>query len=258
MRRTLLVALLVAVACGSVRTDDLARRPDGPPAPLPDNPRPEYPDEARRQGIEGAVTLEIRVREDGSVDTVEVVDGAEPLAAAAVAAARKARYAPARRDGRPIAATVRQTMRFQLAAVQWELVHAQGSDPPSSVWFDSRRACQDAIALIPGARLCRLNANVARHPEERDAVLFDPRALTELGREPLPQGWWGLLVAPWAATTTTFQRDLPLAQWRVLAAYRDEERCAQDRARQVAGLQKVQRRRSGAVADEVRCWRPAP
>ncbi len=74
-----------------------------------------YPLAARRRGIEGTVTLSLRVSEKGEVSGVEVVHSPHPLLAkAAREAAAGAEFTPAMKDGRPVAATVRMPIRFQL------------------------------------------------------------------------------------------------------------------------------------------------
>jgi len=51
-----------------------------------------YPDDARRDGLQGTVELRFRIASDGSLETVEVVrsSGHAPLDAAAIEALRRA------------------------------------------------------------------------------------------------------------------------------------------------------------------------
>jgi TonB family protein len=81
-------------------------------------PAPVYPRESRRRGEQGTVVLEVEVSPDGKPLAVRVVDdaGYPRLAASAVEAAKAARFTPARRDGRAVAATVRIPFRFRLRA----------------------------------------------------------------------------------------------------------------------------------------------
>ncbi len=64
--------------------------------------------EARPEQISARVRLRLLVREDGRVGQVDIVisSGRPELDAAAGSAARAWRFAPARRDGHPIASTV--------------------------------------------------------------------------------------------------------------------------------------------------------
>ena len=81
------------------------------------NARVDYPLRARRRGWEGAVALRLRVDAEGRVAVVEVTrsSGHAVLDDAACAAAREWRFAPAMRDGEPVAAWVVRTVRFALA-----------------------------------------------------------------------------------------------------------------------------------------------
>jgi TonB family protein len=63
-----------------------------------------YPEEARRDGIQGKVAVELTVDEKGDVTDARVLDGPEPLRNAALEAARKWRFAPPSQA--PVSATV--------------------------------------------------------------------------------------------------------------------------------------------------------
>ena len=110
---------------------ETAAEPHQPPAPssaaprqakltAPPRPRtsirPDYPKGARQRGEQGEVVLEISVSADGTVGGVSVVSssGFPELDEAAVRAARRARFTPAKADGRPVASTARLTLSFQL------------------------------------------------------------------------------------------------------------------------------------------------
>ena len=78
--------------------------------------KPLYPMRARERGIEGIVRLRFVVGADGSVRDIEVVSS-EPEGVfdrAARAAAVRWRFAPAVKDGRPVATRVRTAVRFKL------------------------------------------------------------------------------------------------------------------------------------------------
>jgi protein TonB len=77
--------------------------------------RPDYTDEARRQGIEGEVVLEIIVLADGTVGNVRVVHGLRGgLDRRAIEAVRQWRFAPARRYGTPVDVVVEVAVEFKL------------------------------------------------------------------------------------------------------------------------------------------------
>ena len=77
--------------------------------------RPEFTEEARRQGISGDVVLEIVVRADGSVGDVKVLQGlGGGLNRNAVDAVKQWRFAPARRHGVPVDVMVEVAVAFKL------------------------------------------------------------------------------------------------------------------------------------------------
>jgi protein TonB len=84
------------------------------PRPSSANPRPVYPDTARKSGREGDVVLRFIVTRSGEVDGIEVVSGDEPFVSAAVAAVKQWRYQPGRVDGRAEAAYHRVRIPFRL------------------------------------------------------------------------------------------------------------------------------------------------
>jgi len=77
---------------------------------------PTYPPRARRAGVEGTVTVRLRLSASGHLLAAEVAAASgEPLLdEAALAAARASRYEPATRDGRPVASETSATYRFEL------------------------------------------------------------------------------------------------------------------------------------------------
>lgn len=90
-------------------------RVEAPPRPRR-NISPDYPKGARLRGEQGDVTLEICVSARGTVEGVSVVvsSGFHELDAAAEKAVLAARFAPAKSEGRAVAATVRLTLAFRL------------------------------------------------------------------------------------------------------------------------------------------------
>ena len=88
---------------------------DKPPSPR-QRIKPEYPEGARQRGEEGDVTLELDVSANGTVDDVRIVAscGFAELEQAAVQAAKRARFTPARRGPANVPATARLTLTFRL------------------------------------------------------------------------------------------------------------------------------------------------
>lgn len=83
------------------------------PRPL-DNPLPEYPIEALRRALHGRVTLRVTVSPAGNVADLAVARSSGHLSfdEAALKAVRDWQFEPARRSGRPVAATVLLPIRF--------------------------------------------------------------------------------------------------------------------------------------------------
>lgn len=73
-----------------------------PPVPLPSNPLPDYPAQAKAEGRTGLVVLKVVIGVDGRVQSAEVLRGDEPFASAALQAVRQWRYQPARYKEQPI------------------------------------------------------------------------------------------------------------------------------------------------------------
>lgn len=78
--------------------------------------RPDYPKSSRSRGEEGDVVLSIRVAATGVAERVDVAvsSGFPDLDNAAVDAARAARFAPAKKGGKPIASIARLKLSFKL------------------------------------------------------------------------------------------------------------------------------------------------
>jgi TonB family protein len=64
--------------------------------------QPIYPTEAEKQGIKGAVVVEIIIDENGRVDSARSLSGPDALRGAAVEAARKWRFRVTRVGGKPV------------------------------------------------------------------------------------------------------------------------------------------------------------
>src|SRR5262249_28583728 len=75
---------------------------------------PEYPDDARRRGVDGIVMVQAQVRRDGTVGRVCIVKSIPPLDAAAAACVRRWRFKPATVEGNPVAVWVGVPVKFSL------------------------------------------------------------------------------------------------------------------------------------------------
>ena len=81
-----------------------------------ENPKPLYPQEARRKGYQGEVVLKLEVLSDGQVGQVEVKrsSGHDILDRSALAAVRQWRFIPAKRGENTIPLWVNIPIKFQL------------------------------------------------------------------------------------------------------------------------------------------------
>jgi TonB family protein len=75
---------------------------------------PVYPSQARVQRIEGDVTLEAVIGEDGNVHDVKVVSGSSVLATAAKQAVQQWRYQPFQLNGKPVSMSTSVKIVFKL------------------------------------------------------------------------------------------------------------------------------------------------
>src|SRR5204862_4478037 len=73
---------------------------------------PEYPEAAKKQGIQGAVRLNTEVAKDGSVSGVHVLSGDPALTQPAADAARQWRYQPFMNCGKPMEGESIEEVRY--------------------------------------------------------------------------------------------------------------------------------------------------
>ncbi len=79
----------------------------------------DYPADALAQGVEGSVLLQLSVDVEGHVTDAQVLTGVgHGLDEAALAAARRFVFEPARRDGQVVPAVLRYRYRFSAAATR--------------------------------------------------------------------------------------------------------------------------------------------
>jgi TonB family protein len=77
-------------------------------------PQPVYPEEAKKEKIEGVVTVAITVGDEGNVIYAKAKSGPEPLHSASEAAALKARFKPSFIDGKPVKVSGVMSYKFVL------------------------------------------------------------------------------------------------------------------------------------------------
>ena len=88
----------------------------------------DYPEAARRSGIEGRVILDFTVDRQGQTHQIEVIQPLHPLTdSAAVRAVRSTRFTPGTVDGDPIPVRLQLPIRFELLGIE---ASTAGSDNP--------------------------------------------------------------------------------------------------------------------------------
>ncbi|HEY7914828.1 MAG TPA: energy transducer TonB [Blastocatellia bacterium] len=79
-----------------------------------DRHTPEYPELAKRAGVEGAVVVEVVIAESGRVESARAMSGHPLLVMPATQAARRWRFAPTLLNGQPVKVTGVITFNFKL------------------------------------------------------------------------------------------------------------------------------------------------
>ena len=110
-------AVVPAIEAPPSRTAQAAKGAEMPTAPeFIERVEPRYPRDARLAGVEGFVRIRLRLDGEGWVESLEVAEssGSEALDAAAMEAARRSRYAPARLGGKGMPTETEASYRFRL------------------------------------------------------------------------------------------------------------------------------------------------
>jgi TonB family protein len=76
---------------------------------------PVYPLMAQQANVQGSVVLQARIREDGTVDTLEVISGPAMLTAAALEAVKQWHFKPHHEAGKAVPAETRITVNFSIS-----------------------------------------------------------------------------------------------------------------------------------------------
>jgi TonB family protein len=113
--------LVVTLTPGGTTPPSLVPGPRGAPVALATLPvlisrvEPQYTDQARQAQLQGMVRVQAIVRKDGSVDSVQVIQGlGMGLDEAAVAAVRQWRFRPATREGEVVDYPITLSVNFNL------------------------------------------------------------------------------------------------------------------------------------------------
>jgi TonB family protein len=152
-----IVAVLV-LACGTQPRSARAGDNAAPPKVV-NLVQPEYPEPARKAGVEGMVTVEVVVGVTGTVLEGNVIksSGNDFLDKAALAAARGSTFEPGKMSGRPTEMKVTVPFRFRLDDGQKD---KRGQAPGGRFWTG-----------WPGGQVCRGTGGIGkgRGRDEREA-----------------------------------------------------------------------------------------
>jgi len=179
------LALLLALGGHST----VARAADKP-APVLSPPQPVehvpamYPEAARAGRKDARVVVLATVAANGEVTAVEVSESAgEPFDSAALAAARKWRFSPARSDGKPIESQVQIPFLFHAPAELAEALPSPSSSPapvpPAPPPVVPANEAPVERAAIPEDRATRARPDAASTPSQDNAAAEPTRAAAE-------------------------------------------------------------------------------
>lgn len=162
--------------------------PAAPPAPEVTAPtlrtrvEPTYPEAALVARTEGTVVLAVTVAADGTVTRVEVVQSLSvELDAAASAAVTQWGFAPALRDGRPVAARISVAVPFVLPSVV-NNTSADGTAPKSS---HPSSALEPTVPTDPAPGLADVEA---RSANQAPTASVTPQPATDAAAQAAPKG----------------------------------------------------------------------
>ena len=116
---SVLAAILIAAIAASVRAQQTPRIRAGGEgeiaAPkLLKRVEPAYPEEAKANGIQGTVVLDVVLSTEGSVIETEIKESEPILDEAAVAAVSQWKYTPTLLNGQPVEVVLTVTVKFVL------------------------------------------------------------------------------------------------------------------------------------------------
>ena len=137
---------------------------------------PEYPEEARKAGVEGSVYVQFVVGTDGRVSDVRVLRGPQIFREAAVDVAKQFVFSPARHDGEPVAVRMSMPIRFRLAGKGKKALTGKPSDARQSdlceVWLNAKGEMM--IDLEKRVGLDEVRSEIKRRLAQNDrlTVLF--------------------------------------------------------------------------------------
>ena len=122
-------------------------------AKLTYHPTPEYPESAKRSGLEGMVKLKAIISKEGSVRNLTTISGEAILVDAARQAVSKWRYRPTTLEGKPIEVLTEIDVNFQLSGVN--ILHSSDIAAPVATYHPdppytdkARKARQEGTVVL--------------------------------------------------------------------------------------------------------------
>ena len=116
--RLILALALVAALAATVAVAAVAKSRPTEPKLIPGSMvNPAYPEQERKDGVQGTVILAVELSAAGIVTGATVdkaVEGHPAFSDAAIAAVKQWRFEPARLDGKPVGITVEVPVKFAL------------------------------------------------------------------------------------------------------------------------------------------------
>jgi TonB family protein len=125
--------------------------------------RATYPEEAREKQLQGQVWVKLSVSESGDVAGVEVISGDPVLAGAAVDAAKKWKFKPFIKNGKPIAVTTKIPFDFAFADKVSETKEVEPTAEKSPAAGDAPQRVRISQGVSQGLLIRKVNP---AYPEE--------------------------------------------------------------------------------------------
>lgn len=143
-----------------------------------------YPEECRKQGIEGRVVIKFVVNKDGSIVDAEAVKSPHPALAEEGLRVVKSmpKWKPAKEGGKVVRSRFNIPIVFKLSGKKPQSVSAQPQKPQSpQPLTDEQKAVRDWFGAQP-ALMTHLNKN-SRYPKECQEQGFEGRVLVSIAVE---------------------------------------------------------------------------
>lgn len=130
---------------------------------------PDYPERARDRGIQGHVVVRVTISEEGKVEKTDVVSGHPLLVDAAVSAAKKFRFKPFIKNGRPAKGATDLSFDFNFRG---KVIEKGVSEDGRATSTSKSNLPPNAKGVVPGKLIHQV------------APVYPPRpvALTSMGR----------------------------------------------------------------------------